>query len=63
MIIDEVIIYDWLMNWIKRIYRGGDKKLVSNNQTIIVSLVMAKLYKNKQLAHGLNIITYEYLVK
>ena len=51
------------MNWIKPIYEGGDKHLVSNYRTTMVTLVMAKLYKNKQLAHGLNIITYEYLVK
>ena len=31
------------MNWIKTIYRG-EKKLVCSNQTIMVSLVMAKLY-------------------
>ena len=32
------------MHWIKPIYNGGVKNLVSNHQTIMVRSVMAKLY-------------------
>ena len=35
---------DWLMNWIKPIFKFGDKNQVSNYRTIMVSSTMAKLY-------------------
>ena len=35
---------DWLMNWIKPIYKAGDKNVVSNYRTIMVSSTIAKLY-------------------
>ena len=35
---------DWLMNWIKPIFKAGDKNQVSNYRTIMVSLTIAKLY-------------------
>ena len=42
--IKQGFLEDWLMNWIKPIHKGGDKNMVSNYQTIIVSSAMAKLY-------------------
>ena len=35
---------DWLMNWIKPIFKAGDKNQVSNYRTIMVSSTIAKLY-------------------
>ena len=36
---------DWLMNWIKPIFKFGDKNQVSNYRTIMVSSTIAKLYR------------------
>ena len=49
--INQGFLEDWLINWIKAIHKGEDKKLVSINQTIMVSSFVTKFI---YLYHGTN---------
>ena len=36
--------YDWNINWIKPLHKGGDVNNVNNDQIIMVGLLMTKLF-------------------